>query len=567
MGKFFLGTFSTAWRSFVITKQTNMIIIVYVDTQGRIQQQNKPDFNCIGIIGSGTMGSGIALAALLADLKVVLYDIESSYLNQAVEYVERHLSKRQRLISIKYLQVTTRLDTLNRCGYVIEAAPEELTIKQDLFSELSNICPPPSILATNTSTLSVTAIGSAVQDPVRFAGMHFFNPAPVMPLIEIVRGALTSQETVEALIRLGNKLGKQTVLAKDTPGFIVNRVARPFYSEALRIMSEGAASHEQIDRIARMGAGFRMGPFELMDLIGIDINFAATKSIFEQTFYEPRYRPSQIQAQMVNQLAFGRKSGRGFYQYDGDSESGRRANEQPNLPYRNQPEGDAARVIVCPGTWAPGLMNLLASSSYKAAAVEDGIHQAPVGIVPASRSEGMKELIAELDLVLPPKSLLLAQCADTTLSEIAGWIYHPERLVGFDGLFMENSQLVTLTSLELTTKEAHHDADAFFNNLGLETAWIEDIPGLVLPRIICCLVNEGAFAAGEGTAPPETIDLAMRLGGNYPQGPLEWGRKIGRQRVAAVLDHLFNEYGEERYRTAPLLKKLARLEFVKKKPD
>ncbi|RPI78424.1 MAG: 3-hydroxybutyryl-CoA dehydrogenase, partial [Chloroflexi bacterium] len=399
------------------------------------------------------------------------------------------------------------------------------------------------------------------------AGMHFFNPAPVMPLVEIVRGALTSQETMDALIQLGKKLGKQTVLVKDTPGFIVNRIARPFYGEALRIMGEGAASHEQIDRIVRMGAGFRMGPFELMDLIGIDINFAATKSIYEQTFQEPRYRPSHIQAQMVHQMAFGRKSGRGFYRYDRDSEIGRRAKDVSQLPNRNQPEGEAARVIVCQGTWAPELMNLLVNSRYQAAAVENGIHQAPVGIVTASKSEGMKELIAELDLVLPTKSVLLAQCGDTTLSEIAGWIDHPERLVGFDGLFLENSQIVTLTTLDVTSEEAQHEADSFFNNLGLETAWINDIPGLVLPRITCCLVNEGAFAAGEGTAPPETIDLAMRLGANYPQGPLEWGRKIGSQRVAAVLDHLFEEYREERYRTAPLLRKWARLEMIKKKSE
>ncbi|RPI79737.1 MAG: 3-hydroxybutyryl-CoA dehydrogenase, partial [Chloroflexi bacterium] len=179
-----------------------------MDTQGRKRQHNKPDFDCVGILGSGTMGSGIALSALLANLKVVLYDLESAYLDRAAEYIEGHLRKKQRLISMKYLQMTTSLDSLNGCGYIIEAVPEELTIKQDLFSRLSKICPPPSVLATNTSTLSVTAIGSAAQNPARVAGMHFFNPAPVMPLVEIVRGALTSQETMDALIQLGKKLGK-----------------------------------------------------------------------------------------------------------------------------------------------------------------------------------------------------------------------------------------------------------------------------------------------------------------------------------------------------------------------
>ncbi|HEX6303163.1 MAG TPA: 3-hydroxyacyl-CoA dehydrogenase NAD-binding domain-containing protein, partial [Anaerolineales bacterium] len=238
----------------------------------------------IGVVGAGTMGSGIALTALLADLRVTLYDISATVLGQAFEYIEHHLNRKRKAINIKYLTLTQRLEDLNGSQVVIEAIPEQIDLKLETFSKLDPICPPPAILATNTSTLSVTAIAAAVTEPGRVAGMHFFNPAPILPLVEVIRGARTAAETIDFLERLAKNLGKTPVVAKDTPGFIVNRVARPFYGEALRLLGEGVASHEQIDTIIENGGGFRMGPFRLMDLIGIDVNYTATKSIYEQTF-------------------------------------------------------------------------------------------------------------------------------------------------------------------------------------------------------------------------------------------------------------------------------------------
>ena len=269
----------------------------------------------IGVLGAGTMGSGIALTLLLADLPVSIYDVSEDMLARALEYLQKHLVKKGKETNLAELQLTTELADLGGSDILIEAVTEELGLKQELFARLDAICPPPAILATNTSTLSVTTIAAATSSPERVAGMHFFNPAPLLPLVEVVRGAHTSQETLQALLALAGKIGKTPVVASDTPGFIVNRVARPFYGEALRLLGERVATHDQIDRIVRLGAGFRMGPFELMDLIGIDVNFAVSRSVYEAFFHDPRFRPHPIQQRMVESGLLGRKTGRGFYEY------------------------------------------------------------------------------------------------------------------------------------------------------------------------------------------------------------------------------------------------------------
>ena len=234
----------------------------------------------------------------------------------AQAYIQSHLERKNKPYNLRNLTLTHRLEELHGCGVVIEAIPEDMGLKCSLIARLDAICPPPAVLATNTSTLPVTAIASAASAPERIAGMHFFNPAPVMPLVEIVRAAGTSAETLQLLHLLAEKIGKSPVQVSDSPGFIVNRIARPFYGEALRLLGEGVATYKQVDQLARLGAGFRMGPFELMDLIGIDVNFAATQSMFDQSFREPRYRPHPVQAQMVQQNHLGRKTGQGFYTYN-----------------------------------------------------------------------------------------------------------------------------------------------------------------------------------------------------------------------------------------------------------
>lgn len=518
----------------------------------------------IGIVGAGTMGRGIALAALLADLRVILYDVSQEMLVQAREYIQQHLNRKHRAISFKYLRLATDLDDLHGCEVVIEAAPEDLALKKNLFAQLESICPPPAILATNTSTLPVTNIAAGTETPERVAGMHFFNPAPVLPLVEVVRGARTAEQTVQALVRLAERMGKTPVVAGDTPGFIVNRVARPFYGEALRLLGEGAATVEEIDRLVRESGGFRMGPFELMDLIGIDVNLAAAQSIYEQSFYEPRYRPHRIQAQMVGQKALGRKTGRGFYPYEQSGQPEKRQEEKtPSLPTKDVSREEI--VYLSPGSWAPGLAGLcreagfiLIDSPNAAAELRDST-PVRMGIVSAGQAEGLPEQVQNIDRLLPPEVPILCQCVEVSLVEVANWLENPGRLVGFDGLFFTNGPSVTLVSSPELTSAASEAIDTFLIRLGRSPVWIEDVPGLVLPRLVCALANEAAFAAGEGVAEVETIDLAMQLGTNYPRGPLAWAKEIGYAKVVAVLDHLRDEYGEERYRIAPLLRRWARL--------
>ncbi len=278
----------------------------------------------IAVIGSGTMGAGIATAAALAHRTVVLHDIEQSYLDRAHAGITRFLDgsvakgkleSAARDAALARISLSTTLDSIAPCDCVIEAVPEALALKRDLFARLAQICRSDTVLATNTSSLPVTSIATAATHPERVAGLHFFNPATLMKLVEVVGGRLTDPAVVDGLMQFARELGKTPVRVKDTPGFVVNRVARPFYNEALRIIDEQVAAPEAVDRIMR-AHGFRMGPFELMDLIGNDVNYEVTRSLFEAFHGDPRYRPSHIQRGMVEAGLLGRKTGRGFYSHE-----------------------------------------------------------------------------------------------------------------------------------------------------------------------------------------------------------------------------------------------------------
>jgi 3-hydroxybutyryl-CoA dehydrogenase len=279
----------------------------------------------IGVIGGGTMGAGIAQVAAQAGCKVVVVDMAEAVLEKAQKQLEQVLLKRvekqQMLASdAEALQQrivwTTRMVDLATSDCVIEAIVENIAVKQKVFQELETIVSDTCVLATNTSSLSVTSIASACSRPQRVLGIHFFNPAPLMALVEIVPALQSDAEIVSATKSMIDSWGKKTVLAKDTPGFIVNRLARPFYSEAIRIYEEGIASMEAIDEAMRRIGGFKMGPFELMDLIGHDVNYTVTETVWQSFYFDPRYTPSFVQKRLVEAKWLGRKTGRGFYKYE-----------------------------------------------------------------------------------------------------------------------------------------------------------------------------------------------------------------------------------------------------------
>ncbi len=279
----------------------------------------------IGVLGAGTMGAGIAQVAVQAGFNTLLYDIAQEFIDKGTGRIRSFLkgSRERGKISAEEeeqilgrLATTTNLEDFKEFDLIIEAAPETLDLKRDIFKRLDAICGPTTMIASNTSSFSITAIAAGTQQPERVLGLHFFNPPPLMALVEVIQGDRTSAETMDRATALMRGIGKTPARAKDTPGFIVNRIARPFYNESLRILGDGDASVETIDRIMKQAGNFRMGPFELMDLIGNDINFAATESLYESFFHDSRLRPSPIQRRMVLGGNLGRKTGRGYYVYD-----------------------------------------------------------------------------------------------------------------------------------------------------------------------------------------------------------------------------------------------------------
>jgi 3-hydroxybutyryl-CoA dehydrogenase len=499
------------------------------------------------------MGAGIAQVACLGGFETLLHDPFPDALDRGIERVRDGLAKgaeRGRWsredadAALRRLRPATALEDLSACGLAIEAAPEQVELKRELFARLSAVCAPEAVLATNTSSLPVTALAAGAEHPERVVGMHFFNPAPLMDLLEVVAGSESSPEAVAAARAAGERMGKKVIVARDGPGFLANRCGRPFGMEALRLLGERVADHAAIDRVVRMGGDFRMGPFELMDLVGIDVGFEVSKSFYEQSFREPRWRPSPIQARMVQAGRFGRKAGRGYYDY---REGGAYRPEDPEPP----PAGGGGEVAVeGDGRLAEELRQLAQEAGFNVTRATDRNGSPPDLLVDASVGRSADEA---LELAEETSAATCVLCVDGSLAELdAGG-----GAVGFHVLPpLSDTSLVELTRSRYTPDAVASHAESFFHSLGKHTEWVGDAPGLVLGRIVCQLVNEACFALAEGVGSAADIDVAMRLGFNYPRGPLEWADLIELDHVLATIDALYEERREERYRAAPLLRQM-----------
>jgi 3-hydroxybutyryl-CoA dehydrogenase len=486
------------------------------------------------------MGAGIAQLAAQTGARTLVHDPLPAALEQGIAGVGKALGRlveRGRMSAEDAAAITGRLEPapdlvdLRPAEFVIEAAPERLDLKLELFGKLAEIVAPDAVLATNTSSLSVTEIAAGVPQPQRVVGLHFFNPAPVMKLVEVVAGQASAPEAIVTAHAVGQAMGKRTIDAADVAGFLVNRVNRPFSLEALRLLQAQVGSVEQIDRIVRLAGGFRMGPFELMDLIGIETNHAVAESFYRQTFGEPRYRPSPLQARMIASGRLGRKTGAGWYEYREGAEH-RTADADPPAA-----GGGDGRAVAITG-------DLPIARELRAAAADAGFA--------VSRAADGPEPWLTIDCggggghAGPVARLLF----DGSLAILA------PGAVGFHVLPpFKATRLVELTRTPLTDAVALERAEAFFAALGRHIELVGDAPGLVLGRIVCALINEAAFLIGEGNGSAEDVDAGLTLGVNHPRGPVAWAAAIGLAHVVSLLDSLHRELGEDRYRVAPLLRR------------
>ncbi|PRD65659.1 3-hydroxyacyl-CoA dehydrogenase PaaH [Malikia granosa] len=486
----------------------------------------------VAVVGAGAMGAGIAQVAAVAGHPVRLLDNRPGAAAQAVAGIRAQLAKladkgkltpeAAQAASVRLCAVATSAE-LAGCGLVVEAIVENLEVKRGLFRELEAICGADCILATNTSSISVTSIAAGLQRPERLVGLHFFNPAPLMALVEIVSGLATDRQLAEVLFDTAAAWGKTPVYAKSTPGFIVNRVARPYYAEGLRLLQEGAADCATLDAVMREAGAFRMGPFELMDMIGHDVNFAVTKSVWNAFYNDPRFQPSLVQQELVEAGFIGRKSGRGFYDYRAGAE-------------RPQPRTEAAAAV-------PAAIAICGASPL-ALALADRLQAAGVAFTRAASTDGR---VAEAN------GAVLFQTDGRSATQRAAETGIANLLLVDLALDYAKASRLALAVARQADAAASQAAIGLLQAAGFALSVLRDVPGLPVMRTVAMLANEAADAVNQGVCDAAAADAAMRLGVNYPRGPLAWADAVGAGQIRTVLAHLAAFYGEDRYRVSPLI--------------
>ena len=495
---------------------------------------NRPDLT-VGVIGTGAMGRGIVQVAASGGMRVLMTDSRPGAAQEAREFVEKmmlraaekgSMTKDDAVAAVNRISIVNGPADMKPCHVVVEAIVENLEAKQQLLAQLEETVTPDCILATNTSSLSVTTVASRLKTPQRFAGLHFFNPVPLMRLVEVIEGLRTESWVADALMVVGKRMTREPVRLKDAPGFLVNQVGRGFNLEGSHLVYEGVSTFADVDRVMRDVGGFRMGPFELMELTGLDVTQPASELIYNQFFQEPRYRPNLIMRSRYEAGVLGRKSKRGFYEYDAEM----KAVVPPEAPApKTRP--DAVWVSAAESQGQAALLELLKKLG-------------------ATVETGAKPSAKALILVTPVGE-------DATTSAVEQGL-DPKRTVAVDTLFPMVKRR-TIMGTPVTDAGYREAAHGLLAADGVPVTVCCDSPGFIAQRIVAMIVNIGCSIAQSRTAQPADIDKAVTLGLNYPNGPFKFGDLLGADRIYRVLSSMYRIYGDPRYRPTIWLTRRARL--------